>query len=111
MDSYRERGLYDNSLIIVASDHGLDQVPSVGGYPPSASAMLWVKAEGAGGPMRISDRRTSHSLVSALVKTALKRKIAADEVVRLLESSSPLYRAEEPGSHGKFVDTRMEKSE
>ena len=49
LDVLRERGLYDSSLIVVASDHGMHLVPCAPGHQPSESAILWVKPEGGEG--------------------------------------------------------------
>jgi len=105
MESYRARGIYDRSFIIVTSDHGLEISPSVDGYPASASAFLWVKPEGAQGPFAESALKTSHANIARLVKTALSRKVSQFDADAILASESRLYRAEtRSGGKRRFSD-------
>ena len=105
MDTYRARGIYDRSFIIVTSDHGLDASPSVDGYPASASAFLWVKPEGAQGAFAESALKTSHANIARLVKAALGRRVSQADADSILASKSRLYRAEtRSGGKRRFSD-------
>ena len=95
MDAYRARGLYDKSLIVVTTDHGNGTAPALEGYPPQASALLWVKPEGADGAFAFSDLKTSHAKICELVKAACGRRLTSDEVAIALRTEARIYRREE----------------
>ena len=103
MDTYRARGIYDRSFIIVTSDHGLEAEvsPLVDGYPAPASAFLWVKPEGAQGTFAESPLKTSHANIARLVKAALSRKVSQSDADSILASGSRLYRAETRSGGGR----------
>jgi len=92
MDDYRRTGIYDRSLIVVTSDHGLGFARAHEGYPPSASALLWVKPEGARGPFAESATPTSHSRIAPLVRAALTGPVTDAE--KELRDGRRLYRAQ-----------------
>lgn len=94
LDAYRRQGVLDRSLIVVTSDHGLDQVPPPEGYPPSASAFLLVKPFGATAPFAVSDLPTSHARIAPLVKAALEAPVSDSRCGEILRDDQPLYRAE-----------------
>ena len=107
MDAYRARGLYDKSLIVVTTDHGNGTAPALEGYPPQASALLWVKPEGAGGALAFSDLKTSHAKICGLVKSACGRRLTQDEVSLARRTEARIYRREE-GRNG-FRDYGVRK--
>ena len=90
----REKGVYDKAMIVVTSDHGLDASEPPPGYPPSASAFLMVKGEGASAPLAFSQLQTSHARIAPLVKAALDRRLDADSITGILRDEHPLFRAE-----------------
>lgn len=107
MDAYRAAGIYDRSLIIVTSDHGLDLAEPVDGFPPSASAILWVKPEGATAPYAESDLRTSHVRISSLVRTVLAGPLSGTRCAEALQDGDRLYRAAvREGGRERFRDWR-----
>lgn len=108
-DAYRAKGLYDKSLILVTTDHGRNDKTEVDGYPDHASALLWVKSEGAHGPWTESDVRTSHAKIAPLVRKALTRALSADDICETLKAKNRLYRAPvREGLGERFVDWRRE---
>ena len=106
MDVYRARGLYDRSLIVVTTDHGNGTAPALDGYPPQASALLWVKPEGADGAFAFSDLKTSHAKICELVKASCGRRLTQDEVVRTLRTENRIYRREEGRNNFKDYGER-----
>lgn len=92
MEAYRASGLYDRSLIIVTADHGLDLVAAPDGYPSPASALLWVKPEGAQGIWRESEATTTHAGIAPLVRAALAAPVTDAEA--WLTGERRLYRAQ-----------------
>jgi len=107
LDAFREKGLYGRSLVIVTSDHGLDAATPVDGYPPSASALLWVKPEGSASPFAESPLQTSHARIAPLVKAAIEGPLAAADCAAILRDEQPLYRAEiREGGREFFKDWR-----
>ena len=70
MDAYREKGVYDKSFIVVTTDHGSKLTPHPEGAHGQASAILWVKPDGASGPWTESGLATSHSRIAPLMRRA-----------------------------------------
>jgi len=95
MDAYRAKGIYDRSMIVITSDHGLCRpgMPSVEGFPPEASAFLWVKPEGASAPYAESRLGTSHARIAPLVRAALEKPMSPSACSELLRDDDRLYRA------------------
>lgn len=97
-DAYRERGLYDNSLIMVLADHGQH-----GGHeiwregddrelPRKAKPFLWVKPPGSGHPFETSSVSTSHARIADVLKAAAGRDLGPQELAGMLHSRERLYR-------------------
>jgi len=93
MDAYRAKGIYDRATIIVTADHGLDMATPVGGYPASASALLWVKPQGGRGDFKEDRRPTSHVGISALVRTSLTHPPSEAECLETLACEKAVYTA------------------
>jgi len=107
MDAYRASGIYDRALIVVTSDHGIDLAAPVDGFPPSASAILWVKPEGAAAPYAESDLKTSHARIAALVRAALAGPLSGERCAAILQDGDRLYRAAvREGGRERFRDWR-----
>lgn len=94
LDTYRARGLYDNSLIIVLADHGNHghkaDVPN--GLPGTAKPFLWVKAPGNQHAFSTSNLATSHANVANLLRAACHENLGEHEVDNLLFAQRRLYR-------------------
>ena len=103
LDTLRERGLYDASLIVVAADHGIDLVPCAKGHHPSESAILWVKPEGAKGPFAAVSRPTGYAKVSVLMRKAAEGPLDIRAVGDLLEERDRLYRYQLGDGFGEHV--------
>jgi len=108
MEAYRAKGIYDRALIIVTADHGLDAAKPVGGFPPSASALLWVKPEGAAAPLSKRPLQTSHARIAPFVRASIDGSAAVSPSEALLRDNDPLYRAEvREGGREFFKDWRV----
>jgi hypothetical protein len=93
------RGIYDNSFIVVTSDHGADytqkdklvcngvEFPRAVPYP-----VLMVKPRGKKEPLAFSDVPTSHSKLSSLMSSARTRSLAEQEVTGILHEENRLFR-------------------
>ncbi len=99
MDVLRENGVYDKSLIVVAADHGVSIAPHAPEHHPSESAILWVKPEGASGPLVYSGTPTGYSKVAALMKSAVAGKPCAAEVEAALREENRLFRYLDANDH------------
>lgn len=99
MSEYRAKGIYDNSLIVITTDHGLDMGLPLKGYPPSAAALLWVKGEGAAEPFAESDVPTSHARVAPLISASLVKPVR--DLDAMLQDKRKLYR-EKVFENGKW---------
>ena len=92
MDYLRQKGIYDNSLIIVAADHGLIVLRN-GGLEADGSdghgaesSILWVKPVGQGinTKMRSSSIPTSNCRIAELVRQSESRDLKQDEIDEIL---------------------------
>lgn len=84
MDAYREKGIYDKSMIVVTTDHGSKMTPHPEKSHGQASAILWTKPEGATGPFADSDTPTSHARIAPLLRKAAEGPLSADAVEAIL---------------------------
>ena len=92
MDALREKGVYDKSLIVVAADHGVEIAPHAPEHHPCESTILWVKPEGASGPLVYSGTPTGYSRVAAFMKSAAAGRPCAAEVEAALREENRLFR-------------------
>ena len=92
MDAYRERGLYENSFIVIAADHGSDYARSVPGGNPRASTLLMVKGDGWDGPLRFDDTPTSHINLKKAILGSIDRALSPEDTASLLRSDRRLLR-------------------
>lgn len=86
MKAYRERGIYDNSMIVVMGDHG-----RVDAQDEKARPMLWVKPFRATGPMAVSKVPTWSLKVNPLLRQSRENDLTAEQVVDVLRSSERIY--------------------
>ena len=103
LDTLRERGLYDSSLIVVVADHGIDLVPFAKGHHPSESAILWVKPEGTKGPFAAVSRPTGYSKVSVLMRKAAEGPLDIRSIGDALEEGNRLYRYQLGDGFGDYT--------
>jgi len=97
MDEYQRKGIYKDSLMVIASDHG--PRPTGADGEPTAHALLWIKPEGDMEPIRISDLSTTHAKVSEMMKVAADRRLRRNEIEELIVSSNRLFRCVLDDSH------------
>jgi hypothetical protein len=107
----RALGLYDNSLVIVSSDHGTDLEPrgfsgesdslslvpgpSTSRLPAtmgSAKAIMFIKPPGATGPVVVSQAPTSHIDLQPTIIDALKLEGATDGSMFRRDENAPRTR-------------------
>lgn len=84
MDAYQEKGIYDQSFIVVTTDHGSKLTPHPEKSHGQASAILWTKSEGSRRPFADSETPTSHARIAPLVRRAAEGPLTPDEVEELL---------------------------
>ncbi len=88
LDKLKQEGVYDNTLIILCSDHCIHDSKTLldvfgRSYPGNPGALLMVKPAGAHGVMRIDDTPMASSDVRMIVEAALENRVfkpAADRV-------------------------------
>lgn len=102
MDSLVAKGVYEKTLLILATDHGEL-------YDPK-SALLWVKPIGATGDLQTSYAPTSHSRIATLLKESVTRNLDEQGVVQELTKDVRCLRIrqlspEKWWQFGKKVDT------
>ena len=96
MDTLRERGIYDKSLVVVVADHGVGIAPHAPGHHPSESAVLWVKPEGSTGQFAYCGTPTGYERISSLMRAAVAGKLDAAAVESALRVENRLFRYQDP---------------
>lgn len=101
MDVFREKGIYDNSTILVLADHGHHE--NLGGFgdderrngavlPGTARPCLWVKPPGSRHGFSSCPIPTSHAKVAALLREAALRDLTDEDVRSILKTEVRLFR-------------------
>ena len=115
MDTLREKGVYDRSLIVVVADHGVGIAPHTPPHHPSESAILWVKPEGASGPFAYSGTPTGYSRIAAFMRSSATGSPGAADAEAELHEDERLFRYQDAddryhdivvGPDGAIVSTR-----
>ena len=97
-DAYRNKGIYDDAMIVVLSDHGhhefLGRFSEVadGELPGTAKPFLWVKPSRCSRDFKTSTMPTSHARVAALLREACNHLLSPDDINTILYESQRLYR-------------------
>ena len=110
-DSFRERDIYDRSLILVLADHGRHRAesdPDV--LPQNARPFLWVKPAGSRHGFRGSDLPTSHARISDLLRAACRRDLTEEEIGELLRSDRRRYRQLRGGIGPEWQDWTVDRT-
>lgn len=98
LDSLREKGAYDNSLILVLGDHGehkeeiFRQDLHAGRLPRNARPCLWVKPASSTHDFRADDTPTGLARVADLLRAAARSNLSAEEIESILQSDKRIYR-------------------
>ena len=98
LDVCRDKGIYDDALILVMADHGNHE--SLGRFQETgdgelsglARPCLWVKPAGSTGAFKTDGTPTSHSKVAGLLREALVRELGEGDVLDLLRCEHRLFR-------------------
>jgi hypothetical protein len=102
LDRLKEFGVYDNTLVVISSDHGIGFVPpqfandrrvparDLGWLAGKAMALLIVKAPLSKGPVRVSRAPTTITDIPATVLDALgvTHQIAGEPALKLAEDAA-----------------------
>ena len=84
LENIKAKGCYDNSLIIITTDHGIVADPK--------SALLWVKPFESNRDFKESDAPTSHCKIASLIKTSLDKNLSEDGIINLLSQEERILR-------------------
>lgn len=105
LDAFRSRGIYDNSMVILTTDHGsgVCRERLADGLTGHARAMLCVKPEYAKGPLRVSNMPTSHTRLHDLVVLAKDRELSLSEITSTLHQETRQYILPSPSCPQKWV--------
>lgn len=111
LDVYREKGIYDRSLIIVMADHGHhggDWTSANGaedGFPGNGCPFLWIKPPYSKHPFMASAAPTTHSKVFAMLRESLDKDLRDSDIQTVLSGETRLYRrGATPNWHDYHVD-------
>lgn len=102
MDSFRNNQIYDNSMIVLSTDHGIVRDPK--------SALLWVKPLNSTAPFDSNSAPTSHSKIAKLLKESVTRNLTSKQVIDILSQKERKLRIKLPTPEkwwyfGRVVDT------
>ena len=98
MDAFRQKGIYDKSLILVLGDHGKHseedylEAEQNGWLPENARPCLWIKSSGSAHEFKASAAPTGHAQISHLLKAAAREVLSDEEIHELLQSDERVYR-------------------
>ena len=94
-DTYREKGIYDNSLIMIMADHG-NHVhrpdATKDGLPGIARPFLWVKPVNSRHEFTKSHLPTSLARVSAVLSASMEHDLDESEINDILQMKKRLFR-------------------
>lgn len=101
VDTLKERGLYDNTMIILTADHGSGtvgiQLPDGSNGKGAMAPMLWVKPFNTDSDFTIDKTPTSHVNIRKLVMSARENNVTSNDVTKLLKADIRLYREHHGG--------------
>jgi len=98
LDDYRERGIFDNSLIIVLGDHGRHETVetllqgTAEDFPANGRPFLWIKPPHCTHPFLSSGESTTHAKIHAVLREALRRDLDDADIQGLLHSADRVFR-------------------
>ena len=95
MDALRARGLYDNTEIVIAADHGLITMRETEGFQGhgAESSILWTKPLNASAPFTRTATPTSNCRLHALFTALQQRPLTQQEMTALLEAHDRRFSA------------------
>lgn len=97
LDALKQRGLYDNSFIVVTADHGENGLNSKTDLYP----FLWIKPRNSRGAMSFSNVPSSLAKIALLMKKAVCEDLSEQEISATLFTSKRLFRRIGVGIPGK----------
>lgn len=109
-DAYREKGIYDNSMIVVMADHGPHTTDNTAGpLPPNARPFLWIKPVGSRHAFRSSDLPSSHARLAGLLRAAAEKTLSQEEIENLIQSDERRYRWLRAGTGPEWQDLTIDR--
>lgn len=93
-DAMREKGIYDNSLIMVLADHGPHESESDqnADLPSNGRPFLWVKPSGSDHEFTSEGAPTHHARIANVLQEACCRDLTGNEIQSILSSDNRIYR-------------------
>jgi hypothetical protein len=109
-DAYREKGIYDSSMIVVMADHG----PHASAYPPGelpvkARPFLWIKPAGESHAFRSSRLPTGHAQLAGLLRAASRKTLTEGEIEGLLQADVRRYMWLKGGMGPEYKDYLVDR--
>ena len=96
LDALQRKKIYDNSTIIIASDHGCIAMKE-GCNHGAESSILWVKPEGSRDHFKFNSSPTSNCRISDLVLALKSSSLSIDKMVEILSQEKRVFRADYHG--------------
>lgn len=95
MDHFRKAGIYDKSTIVIAADHGLDDVNRKDGLTKHGAddSVLWVKPAAGSGDLKFSGIPTSNMRLCELFKALVDKDLSKSEIEHVLRASDRRFYA------------------
>jgi len=109
-DAFREKGIYDNSMIVVMADHG----PHPNNHPerplpPNALPFLWIKPVASGQAFQTSLLPTTHAHLADLLRAAAGRTLSQKEIEELMRADQRRYRWIRAGTGPEWKDYLIDR--
>lgn len=93
LEEYRQKRIYDQSLIVVLGDHGSFELNSPKGMlPDNARPFLWVKPVGSTHGFMSSDAPTTHANLADLLRESTQRSLTEVDIQLILQANYRIYR-------------------
>lgn len=110
-EAYREKGIYDNSMIIVMADHGPHDSEKSGKELSVKEALpfLWIKPVGARHAFRTSSLPTCHAQLAGLLRAASKRVLTEGEIEGLMQADVRRYCWLRGGMGPEYTNAEVER--
>lgn len=99
LDSLRKKGIYDQSLIVLTTDHGSMLMRDGSGNHGAESALLWIKPFNSLNAFENSEAPTSHCKVAGLMRASVNEDLTDKQIKAMLLTEERCFVATRNHAH------------